>query len=563
MAFGRCCDVDPWQDEDGTVLELVLSKLEGVRHSAGRWMAKCPAHDDGRASLQITRGTSQPVLLKCFAECDYEAVLTALGLTPEDVCAPRERDAGEWTPRGIAIAIYHYRDENRKLLFDVCRTESKDFPLRVPDPAAKSGYRWRLGDTRRVLYRLPELIAAVDGGEVIWICEGEKDVERLRAEGVAATCNPGGAGKWLAEYAEFFAGAAVCIIADCDAPGRAHARAVARSLEPVAAAVDILEPAVGKDVSDHLAAGKTLTELHVTKHDASDPLAGMPLLRFLAMPEEPEQWVIKGLLERADRLILTGGEGAGKSTLVRQIGICAAAGIHPFTGEVGVPVKVMMVDCENAERKSRRRFRPLAQVAANAGRPLTEEGFVIYHLPRGIDLTKDEWSCFLLEQVTAHRPGLLCVGPLYKLHAVDANEEQAARVITEVLDHAIEISDCALVTEAHMAKGSLGVARRLEPAGSRLFLGWPDQGYGLRVNGERRRVSMVPWRGDREERDWPGELMWGRGHLDWPWVIPSQEHVPPPAAPPAPPKTGPPRLPYRPGDDPPALGGLDFSHPDP
>ena len=885
---------DDW-DADDAALELVLGKLDDVRSQRGYWTARCPAHDDNKPSLDIKRGTEQPVLLICRANCDTADILSVLGLTMADICAPREqRDEGEWTPRGPAVAVYHYRDEKGVLLFDVCRTAGKEFPGRVPDPLAKSGWRWRLGDTRRVLYRLPELLAALDEGGVIWVCEGERDVDRLWAEGVPATCNPHGAGKWLPEFAEVFTGAIVSVIADCDAPGRAHARAVARSLEPVAAAVEIREAAAGKDVSDHLNAGKTLAELVTTQvSDGTDPMAGIPLVRFLAIPDDPQRWVIKGLLERGDRLILTGGEGLGKalnvqvsvptpkgwttmgalavgdevfgpdgaparvvaatdvmtgrscyrvvfsdgteiiadgdhswltetlacrrreaqqrkrgelkprgtdqrhkrqhfpavvttreiaatlmarnghavnhsvevcaplqypaqelpvdpyllgqwlgngsrgsgqitsheddgghvaaaataagypvsvrpmpgkrcvsvnirklarpladlgvltdkhipeiyqrasvpqrlallaglmdsdgtvgregggsgrgegaatcefqvtceplargahelllglgikvtwrdgtarlygrdmgpkyrlafqtdlpvfrlprkaarlaplrtrraklryitacdpvpsvpvrcievdradgmflagrecipthnSTMTRQLAVAGSVGIQPFTGEVGDRCRVMFMDCENSERKSRRRFRPFAQTAALLHRPLAEEDFLIYHLQRGIDLTKEEWRCFLWEQVTAYRPDMLVIGPLWKLHAVDANEELAARAILDALDHVLEIADCAIVTEAHMAKGPGGPGRRLEPAGSRAFLGWPDQGYGIKVGegGSFKRVRMLSWRGDREEREWPRELVHGQDGREWPWVVPDQDPGP-------------------------------------
>ena len=46
------------------VLDLVLAKLDGVRSQHGYWMARCPAHDDSRASLSVKRGTEQPVIFK-------------------------------------------------------------------------------------------------------------------------------------------------------------------------------------------------------------------------------------------------------------------------------------------------------------------------------------------------------------------------------------------------------------------------------------------------------------------------------------------------------------------
>ena len=62
--------------------EALISHLDGVRSTgAGRWLAKCPAHDDGTASLAIRELDDGRVLLHDFAGCDPEHVLSAVGLT--------------------------------------------------------------------------------------------------------------------------------------------------------------------------------------------------------------------------------------------------------------------------------------------------------------------------------------------------------------------------------------------------------------------------------------------------------------------------------------------------
>jgi len=57
------------------------------------------------------------------------------------------------------------------------------------------GWLWKLGDTPRVLYRLPEILAA-GANEWVFVAEGEKDVNRLASVDLIATCNPGGASNW-------------------------------------------------------------------------------------------------------------------------------------------------------------------------------------------------------------------------------------------------------------------------------------------------------------------------------------------------------------------------------
>ena len=509
--------------------EILLPKLDGVKMSNGSWMAKCPAHEDGKPSLHISRGTTQPVVLTCHANCEQDAILAALGLTWETLCNPRlEREPeGEWTPNGPSVAIYDYADEHGRILFQVCRTADKQFSQRVPDRSRKSGYRWQLGDTRRVLYRLPKVIAAIADGEMIYIAEGERDVHALEAAGVTATCNPGGAGKWRAEYAEYFRDVIVRVVADTDAPGRRHARQVAASLEGVASAVEIIEALEGKDARDHLEAGHTPADFVTTKEaeEIATPELAQDLLDFIAEADSAEDWVIPGLLERGDRLIWTGIEGLGKTVVTRQIAVAAAAGIHPFTDVIFPPRKVLFIDCENPVRKSRRRFREVEEIArACKRRPLPDGGFRIIHRPQAIDLSREEEQEWLIERVTAHKPDLLVIGPLYKLHALDINEELAARSITSVLDRARAQADCAVIIEGHAPHGD-NSTRALRPVGSSLFMRWPEFGYGIRrapaVAGQKetkKRVVVQAWRGPREERDWPKHLEWGRERTDWPWV---------------------------------------------
>jgi RecA-family ATPase len=518
------------------VLLPKFSELGPVRKTANGFDVCCPAHEDRTPSLSIAYGTTHPAVLNCKAGCDPVDILAKLGLTWEDLCKPQDRDdrpASEWTPYGDAIAVYDYVDEAGDLLFQVLRTAGKQFPQRVPDRTRKSGYRWTLGDTRRVLYRLPKIIEAVKDGGVIYVVEGEKDVHALEHAGAVATCNPGGAGKWREEYSEVLRDAVVVIVADKDKPGQAHARQVMASLKGIAAAVEINEAAGDlKDISDHLAARHALADLEVTcQEDQYKPDLAPDLYEFLAVVDPPSDWVIPGLLERSDRLILTGFEGLGKSMITRQLAVCAAAGKHPFTDEPITPQRVLFIDCENPDRKSRRHFRKLERIARGQGVPVPEGALRILQKPAGIDLTREEDAAWLVERVTAHQPTLLVCGPFYRLHATDTNEESSARLVVAALDAARIKADCALITEAHAGHGD-GVNRSVRPTGSSLLMRWPEFGYGIKPlgdadqDGRHRHVAVLPWRGPREERHWPRELMWGTHEFDWPWKAADHLNLP-------------------------------------
>jgi len=520
--------------------EVVLPRLEGVKKSGAGFSARCPAHKDRNPSLSVEAGREHPVVFNCQAGCEPGQVIEALGLTWADLSKPREekRNRGEWTPYGEAVAVYDYRDEQGELLFQVCRTADKQFPTRVPDAAAKSGYRWKLGDTRKVIYRLPQILAAVEECRTVYICEGEKDVGTLESHGLVGTCNPGGAGrgKWLPEYCEPFRDAVVWIVADNDPPGQAHARTIRDSLIGIAADITIAEAKVGKDVTDHFTAGYTLDDLLITWQSELElkPVLAPDLIEFLAAADDPYDWIVPGLLERGDRLILTGFEGLGKSMLVRQLAVCAAAGVNPFRHDRRHdPARVLLVDCENSQSQSRRKLRPIANSAEWLNAPVGNGWMHLIHRPEGIDLTREEDAAWFLERVTAHQPDILFIGPFYRLHNANMNDEQVARRVVAVLDAGRAINNCVLITEAHAGHGEAGKSRSVRPTGSSLLLRWPEFGYGLAPSvfdqpdehGNFKRVDFLAWRGPRDEREWPRHLEYGgNGEMPWrPWKPPAKE----------------------------------------
>ena len=71
-------------------IEALLDRLDGVRESGpGKYLSRCPAHDDRSPSLAIKDGDDGRVLIHCFAGCETENVLSAIGLTFSDVMPER------------------------------------------------------------------------------------------------------------------------------------------------------------------------------------------------------------------------------------------------------------------------------------------------------------------------------------------------------------------------------------------------------------------------------------------------------------------------------------------
>jgi 5S rRNA maturation endonuclease (ribonuclease M5) len=282
---------------DDFVRHLDARGLAPRKTSAG-WQAKCSAHDDTNASLTVSAGNDGRILLHCHAGCSTEAVVGAIGLAMADLFAAKPQ--APIKPK--IVATYDYTDEAGVLIYQSVRYVPKDFRVRRPDPTGITKYVWNIAaasQVRRVLYRLPEVVAAIAARRMVFVVEGEKDADTLAANGCCATCNVGGAGKgkWLPEYNESLRGAArVVVIADRDEPGRVHARAIANAVYGVAKTVRLLElPDVNgkpvKDASDFFAAGGTVEELQRSVNGAPNyvrPKLGNNGIAAEYLPSESE-----------------------------------------------------------------------------------------------------------------------------------------------------------------------------------------------------------------------------------------------------------------------------------
>lgn len=162
-------------------IRRVLDKLDAVKPTAGGWLARCPAHRDGRPSLKIDLGDDGRVLLRCYAGCETTAIVAAIGLSLGDLFPPK---AGEQRPRGKAVSsiAYEVHDEAGILCgVHVCTVYESGEKV--------CGWRGPNGSTRlnRPLSAMPLYgIDDVNGAAAVVVTEGEKARDALRAKNIAA-----------------------------------------------------------------------------------------------------------------------------------------------------------------------------------------------------------------------------------------------------------------------------------------------------------------------------------------------------------------------------------------
>jgi len=237
------------------VVRDLLEHFPDAKKQGAGWEARCPAHDDRRASLSIAKGEKGWVL-ECHTGCTVPEIVAKVNLSMADLFYDKQE------PSKI-VATYQYHDEGGRHLYDVVRFHPKDFRQRAANGT------WSTKGIRRVLYRLPEL----QGRTQAVVVEGEKDADRLRSINLPGTTAPGGASKsenkskWSDSYTEQLKAASVeqvIVLPDNDEAGRLHADQVARSCYAAGLQVKVVTlpelPEKG-DVSDWIDAGHTRAQL--------------------------------------------------------------------------------------------------------------------------------------------------------------------------------------------------------------------------------------------------------------------------------------------------------------
>lgn len=294
-----------------------------AERSGAHWIAKCPAHQDDKASLSISKGDDGRWLVKCFAGCNTANVLSMVGLTFADI---QPDNAVNRRPS----AEYSYRDFNGNEVFQVVRFEPKDFRQRHRDPVTNK-WVYNTRGIQKVLYKLPQL----KGKPSVFIVEGEKDADTLWALGLPATTNAGGAGKWSEAYTLQLVQAGVrkvAILPDNDDPGRQHAERIAAacSRDEIEARVVMLPGLPPKgDVSDWLQTHSKDDLLKATQEaelsTSADPLRAGRRVKLTSASQvkiAPVKWLWstegQGRIPAGCLSLIAGREGIGKSLFAIQ-----------------------------------------------------------------------------------------------------------------------------------------------------------------------------------------------------------------------------------------------------
>lgn len=272
------------------------------------------------------------------------------------------------------------------------------------------------------------------------------------------------------------------------------------------------------------------TRTEISKLDipgAEDEGPSLNVDEFLAMPREYD-WIVPGLLERGDRMLLTAAEGLGKSTYLRQLGVQFSAGVHPGRPRHPFPpIKVLLIDLENSEMQIARKLQRMMtlvrpehhQAALGDGIGYNPDNLRINVRNQGIDLSRRDDRRWFTSRIEQNRPDVVITGPIYKMSRGNPNDEAPAAELSGYLDELRIAYGCALLLEAHSPHGTDGGHQRtLRPIGASLWRRWPEFGAGIREDGGTDGgYDWEWWRPPRDDdREWPRKLR--RSNASWPWV---------------------------------------------
>lgn len=239
--------------------------------------------------------------------------------------------------------------------------------------------------------------------------------------------------------------------------------------------------------------------------------------------DDSEPWLIPHLAKRRWRIMVVAGEGVGKMTLLRQIGLHAAAGLDPWDASRHItPIRVTHMDFENSA-SSILHQNALANRSMDLVK-MTQGRYSLFHREQGIDIRNRVTRSEIEAVIQRTKPDLVVMGPLYKMFRRNRSEdwETPAGQVAEILDDLRTRYNCAIMIEAHAAKASQGAMRELTPFGSSVWSRWCETGVALNDHGQAKdnppqlTIDVEFFRPPRDIAEWPDTLSrGGQQNLAW------------------------------------------------
>lgn len=467
-------------------IEGFLSRLTGVKaHGQDSWMACCPHHEDSSPSLSISRGKSQPIVLKCFAGCSTDEVLGSVGLTIKDIVesdkpggvGPYKDPLQHVTVKGLAdymqlpvqvLEGFGLRDGvtttdgQRHQVVEVPYLDDDKSELRVKIRTALNGkpkYRWKPGEGN-FLYGEWRIWEARKQKSLIF-CEGESDAWSLWAVGALGAMGiPGSEAEKVICKNHLEGIAVVWICQDNDKPGADLAAKIAKIVDGFAPGIKVRivsPPKPYKDITEWRKSFSTLGEFKVALGAAFNaaPVHGQkvsPLVKMSTVTRQHVAFGWKPYIPEGYGTIMAGKPGQGKSFAALALCTAVSRGTGICGTEVVGPSNVILMSAEDDIAAV---LRPRLD-----GLGADLDKIFAFRFDQADFIVGLEGAQRLDELCREHNPKLIVLDPLVSFLDSNVNMNQANQVraaMRPMIAVAARHKASLLIT-AHVHKGSPGEA---------------------------------------------------------------------------------------------------------
>jgi RecA-family ATPase len=359
---------------------------------------------------------------------------------------------------------------------------------------------WVFGQTVRVIYRWHEVVRRP--GETVYVCEGEKNADRVRGLGLLATTVA--SQKWSENAAEALSGRDVFVLEDNDEAGRKNAANAVAVLRSVARSVRVVRlPGLGR-----LDAGHTREEF-LAVCDAAEA-EGVLLVNIGVLDGEEvplQQWVVENRIPRRCVTLFSGAGGAGKSHIGLQL--CTSAVLtRPWMGIVPISGPALFIDAEDEWGVIHRRLDNIRRHHVSSFAELSRSGLHVSSMAGRDSVLGAATRAGRIEPTALYQQVLQMAGdikPVITVIASSANVFAGSEIDRSQVEHFIAlltrlamVADGTVVLVSHPSltgmttrSGISGSTQRHNAVRARFYLEGIDQSDGTEPRGKLRQMVFL------------------------------------------------------------------------
>lgn len=172
---------------------------------------------------------------------------------------------------------------------------------------------------------------------------------------------------------------------------------------------------------------------------------------LLSAATEKDVWILDGLIEEGDQVILSGQPKAGKSLMASQIALAVASGGSFLSWEAHIPRKVLYINLELRPKRFGRRL--IAQVG---GADLLEKHINLHTINclRTLDIRSAEQRNQLCTLIKELKVELIIWDVLARMHGAEENDNASMRAVMHFIR--VASADRAHIITHHTRKSASG-----------------------------------------------------------------------------------------------------------